>query len=85
MDEELSGTQNGLVAYYDFNDAAGTTLTDIAATRNGTLDPAMNLAGATGNWASGGTILAPADAIAPTIGFAQGFTNHRHNFNWRYA
>lgn len=71
MDEEISGTQNGLVAYYDFNQGTGTTLTDIAAGRNGTLDPAMNLAGATGNWASGGTALAPADVTAPNITFAQ--------------
>ncbi|MEO9482732.1 MAG: LamG-like jellyroll fold domain-containing protein [Ekhidna sp.] len=71
MDEEISGTQNGLVAYYDFNDAAGSTLTDLVAGRNGTLDAAMNLAGATGNWASGGSILDPVDAVAPTIGFAQ--------------
>ncbi|WP_436514338.1 LamG-like jellyroll fold domain-containing protein [Ekhidna sp. To15] len=71
LDEEISGLQNGLVAYYDFNEAAGTTLTDIVAARNGTLDPAMNLAGATGNWASGGTILAPADVTAPVITFAE--------------
>ncbi len=69
-DEELSGSQTGLVAYYDFNDAAGSTLTELVSSRNGTLTN-MDLTGATGNWASGGTGLAPADATPPILTFAE--------------
>lgn len=69
-DEEISGTQSGIVAYYDFNDAAGSTLTELVSSRNGTLTN-MDLTGATGNWASGGTGLAPADVTAPGLTFAE--------------
>ena len=53
---ELTGTESGLVAYYDFSDASLTTLTDQAGSNNGTLTN-FALSGSTSNWVDSGNTL----------------------------
>lgn len=63
MNNELSGTQNGLVAYYQFNqgqnggtNASETTLTDVSGNNlNGTLTN-FSLSGSTSNWIAPGGV-----------------------------
>lgn len=52
----LTGSEPGLVAYYDFEDASGVTSSEQVASRNGTLTN-FDLNGAAGNWASGGPLV----------------------------
>ncbi len=61
----LTGSESGLVAYYDFDDASGTNASESVAARNGTLTN-FDLTGTTGNWASGGTLLTLPPPTAPT-------------------
>lgn len=77
MNKCLSGTENGLSAYFNFEDAEGTTLTELVAGNNGTL---VNM-DETSGWTEGPELLCGAgcgfqmsnevtlevgDAIAPT-------------------
>ncbi len=71
-DIELFGNEDGLLAYYKFNqgtnnanNAAETTLTDNSTNTNNGILTNFALTGATSNWASGSTI--STSGVAPTI------------------
>ncbi|MEQ8240952.1 MAG: LamG-like jellyroll fold domain-containing protein [Cyclobacteriaceae bacterium] len=69
LNQELNGTESGLVAYYNFNQSAGTTISDITTNNNdGTLTD-FALTGSTSNWVTTGPILeaAQADVTPPTL------------------
>lgn len=51
MNQELSGSETGLVAYYNFNQTSGTALPDLVGSNNGTLTN-MALSGSSSNWVS---------------------------------
>jgi len=65
---ELTGGEAGLVSYYNFNQPSGTTLLDIAGTKNGTL---INMAGT--EWSESYALVAPAPAAATSV-TSSGFT-----------
>lgn len=67
-DFELSGTEPDLVSYYNFEDVAGTTLTDAAGANDGTLNN-FAFSGSTSNWVSTGPTLGEAtlDTTPPSI------------------
>ncbi|MEQ8548060.1 MAG: LamG-like jellyroll fold domain-containing protein [Cyclobacteriaceae bacterium] len=67
-DTELTGTESGLVAYYNFNQSTGTALSDLTTNNNdGTLN-GFALSGTTSNWVTTGPTLgaAQADVTPPT-------------------
>ncbi|MEL6842108.1 MAG: LamG domain-containing protein, partial [Bacteroidota bacterium] len=66
-DQELTGTESGLMAYYNFNqgvaggnNATETTLTDLTGNYDGTLNGNFALSGATSNFVGNGPTLGPA-------------------------
>jgi hypothetical protein len=69
MCNTLTGTETGLVNYWQFNNGSGTTLTDVVASSNGTL---TNMDAAT-CWVESYAMVVPAPAAATSITFT-GFT-----------
>ena len=69
MCNTLTGTETGLVNYWQFNNGSGTTLTDVVASSNGTL---TNIDAAT-CWVESYAMVVPAPAAATSITFT-GFT-----------
>ncbi|WP_421891879.1 LamG-like jellyroll fold domain-containing protein [Marinoscillum sp.] len=65
-DNELVGSESGLVAYYDFSNGVGTTLSDKVGSNDGTL---INFAhsGSSSNWIATGPPLGAPDTIAPAF------------------
>jgi len=66
MDNELNGNEPGLVAYYDFSDGSGTTLTDQASSNAGANDGTLF---GTPTWTTTGPVLSPAPTPSTTLSF----------------
>ncbi|MFK7925625.1 MAG: LamG-like jellyroll fold domain-containing protein [Bacteroidia bacterium] len=81
-DQELAGSESGLMAYYNFNqgvaggnNATETTLTDIAGNYDGTLNANFSLNGASSNWVGNGPTLGSGSgpsSVNNQLNFAQG-------------
>ncbi len=71
----LVGTETGLMSYYKFDQASGTTLNDVKGAYNGTLSN-FTLSGTTSNWVSSG-------AECPIIFNATNVTTTGFTANWQ--